>query len=210
MCPATCALLPSRILPTCQPSLSDDCTRCTAIILLQPYYIDCLSLMCLSFRVPMSLACTRFAPSYDPSKTKISRSLFLGDSYKLRGKPARSLILQASLLTCNITFHPSKYSTVKSSLYRTSIKMYARPTALACTSPIGTGNITRVVLTLAKASSATAPAKPCVYETRALRSPNKDRCHFSSSSRRSLKEFFPAPHDNVNIKVTPPAWHHPV
>lgn len=157
-----------------------------------------------------SPSCTRFAPSYDPSKTKISRSLFLGDSYKLRGKPARSLIPQASLLTSKIISHTSKHSTVLSSLYRTSIKMYARPTALACTSQIGTANITRVVLTLAKASSATAPAKPCVYETRSPRYPTKDRRNFSSSSRRSLKEFFPAPHDNVNIKVTPPAWHHPV
>ncbi|KAL9100043.1 MAG: hypothetical protein Q9163_004536 [Psora crenata] len=62
-------------------------------------------------------------------------------------------------------------------------------------------------------SNASKPARylePCTCYCISGRPELSNRRNFVSTSRRSLKEFFPEPHDNVNIKVTPPAWHHPV
>lgn len=54
----------------------------------------------------------------------------------------------------------------------------------------------------------TSLIKPCT--ARLLQRQPAPRRHFSSTAKNQLKEYFPPPANAPNIKLTGPAWHHPV
>jgi hypothetical protein len=72
-----------------------------------------------------------------------------------------------------------------------------------------TANISRAVSrALASSSSATTTGLKCSYSLLNARSPLSRR-HFSSTSPTRL-EYFEPPKNAPGIKLTPPAWHHPI
>ena len=57
--------------------------------------------------------------------------------------------------------------------------------------------------------SQVSSARICSSCVAIKQAPNPKR-HFSATSRAQLKEYFPPPKDTPNIKITGPAWHHPM
>ncbi|KAL8740290.1 MAG: hypothetical protein Q9190_006988 [Brigantiaea leucoxantha] len=87
--------------------------------------------------------------------------------------------------------------------------MYSsRHTATAITTRTSAINFSHTVQKLLDGTANTA-LKPCTGSF--LIKPNSVCSRsFGSTSRRPIQEFFPAPEDAPHIKVTPPAWKHPV
>lgn len=86
--------------------------------------------------------------------------------------------------------------------------MYARQSTAFVTN---SGKVSQAALILTKHVFTSATyVRPCACHYVSSRQDFSIKRDFSSTSKRSLRDIFPAPSDNVNIKVTPPAWHHPM
>lgn len=88
--------------------------------------------------------------------------------------------------------------------------MYAtlRPTTIALSSWKTAGSLSRVAQIIIETPSVSV-IRPCaghVFQQRAGFGPRQ----FSSTPPARLKEYFPPPANAPNIKLTGPAWHHPV
>jgi hypothetical protein len=88
--------------------------------------------------------------------------------------------------------------------------MYAtlRPTTVALTTRRTAASISRAAQIIADIPSVSV-IKPCT--SRVLQQPaGFGHRQFSSTPQTRLKEYFPPPADAPNIKLTGPAWHHPI
>lgn len=85
----------------------------------------------------------------------------------------------------------------------------SNPSIRALSSPNSLTNISRAVaktLTTSSPTSLGLRSSSYVLQSRCLPSSRRN----FSFSKSALIEYFPPPKDAPNIKVTPPAWHHPV
>lgn len=85
----------------------------------------------------------------------------------------------------------------------------ARPTVTALVHKGSAARLSQVIHILD--SSATVSFNPCASCLLTQRSGLLSGRQFSTTPRARLQEkYFPAPDKTENIKITPPAWHHPI
>ena len=86
----------------------------------------------------------------------------------------------------------------------------ARPAATAIINKRAAATLSQAIIGL---DNLTATAvKPCISYSIVQRPGLSSSRPFSTAPRRGLavKEYFPAPSQTEKIRITPPAWHHPI
>ena len=92
-----------------------------------------------------------------------------------------------------------------------ALEMYAqaRPTATILVNKAAAAQLSQALHTLVDASSS-AYFRPCATYCIAQRPGPSSKRHFTTTPRTQFQEKYFPPADTKNIKITPPAWHHPM
>ena len=85
----------------------------------------------------------------------------------------------------------------------------ARPTATVLVNKGAAAQFSNVVRALVDGSSS-ASLRPCASYCLVQRPGLPFKRHFASTPRTQIKETYFPPADTNNIKITPPAWNHPM
>ncbi len=80
---------------------------------------------------------------------------------------------------------------------------------MALATTMHTAKVSQTITTLLDGSN-TIPLKMCLSYASSKDLNYTSKRRFTTTPRASIKEFFPPPANAPNIKITPPAWHHPV
>ena len=90
-------------------------------------------------------------------------------------------------------------------------KMYtqARPTATILVNKGAAAQLSHALHTFVDTSSS-AYFRPCATYCLAQRPGPSSKRHFTTTPRTQFQEKYFPPADTKNIKITPPAWHHPM
>ena len=86
---------------------------------------------------------------------------------------------------------------------------HARPTATVLVNKGATAQLSYALHSLVDGSSA-AYFRPCASYCLVQRPGPPSKRHFTTTPRTQIQERYFPPADTKNIKITPPAWHHPM